>query len=190
MNDLILEMPDKPTRVWELDVPIVKNENDYTIYLDRDITEPQVYSELLYTLKTVSDNCTITLVINTPGGALDSSISIISAIKQCKAKTIAHVTGSVASAGTMIATACDELVVDDHSSFMVHTYSTQTGGKGQEVKAQQLFMEKSIKLLMEDVYAGFLTKPELKKLLNGEDFWFNKAELLTRWDKRQKYLGK
>ena len=190
MSNIILGMPDKPTRVWELKVPIIKNGDTTTVYMTNEIGEPYEYNELLYTLSLALPTETIIIVINTPGGALDSTISIISAIKSCKAKTIAYVTGSVASAGTMIATSCDELVVDDHTGFMVHTYSTQTGGKGQEVRAQQLFMEKSTKLLMEDVYAGLLTRAELKRLINGEDFWFTKGELLTRWDKRQKHLEK
>lgn len=190
MNELQLSLEQKPVRVWDLAVPIITKDSLTTVFLTSQIDEPSIYDELIYTLSQKRKEDTVKFIINTPGGVLDSAISIISGIRSCKATTIAKVTGSVGSAGTMITTACDKLEVDDHASFMVHTYSTQTAGKGQEVKAQQTFMEKSIKVLMEDIYGEFLTKAELKKLLNGEDFWFNKQQLLARWEKRQKHLEK
>jgi ATP-dependent protease ClpP protease subunit len=88
----------------------------------------------------------------------------------------------------MIAMNCDDIVVADHIDFMVHTYSTTVQGKGSDLKTFQDHMDKSSKALMNETYAGFLTKSELAKVIRGEEIWLGKAEVLRRWDLRQIYL--
>jgi len=178
MNVVELDFPSDVKRVWDLDVKI--------IYITEDIDNPNTYNEVIHTLRNSDPTQTITLFINTDGGVLDSAISLVGAIRDSYATTVAHLSGTVASAGTIIALACDELIIDDHTKFMVHTYSTGMSGKGNEVKAQQEFMAVAIKDLLSDVYEGFLTADELDALIEGKDFWFNKEEVLFRWEKAHK----
>jgi len=181
MEFLALDFPSDAKRVWDLPVPIITNDYRTTVYLTDEITDPGTYNELIHKLREATPEDLFVLVINTPGGDLDTATSLISAIKNSYANVTAHLTGTVASAGTLIAMACDHLVVDDHTKFMIHTYSTGIQGKGNEVKAQQDFMNVAIKELLEEVYAGFLTEEELKELIDGKDFWFNKTQVLERW---------
>jgi ATP-dependent protease ClpP protease subunit len=53
---------------------------------------------------------------------------IAAAIKHSKAKVIGQLSGTVASAGTLITMACDEIVVTPHLSFMIHNYSGGMAG--------------------------------------------------------------
>ena len=58
--------------------------------------------------------------INSPGGLVVCGIEIANAIKNCKAKLVAHVTGIAASMASVIACACDEIVMEEASFMMIH----------------------------------------------------------------------
>lgn len=126
------QQPPKPIySVWDKLVPIITEKNHTRAYLTTEIAEPTEYTELCYRLKTASAAEIFTLVINTPGGIIDSALMIIDAIHASAAKVIAEINGTVASAGTIITLACDEVIVADHTTFMIHNYSSGGGyGKG------------------------------------------------------------
>jgi ATP-dependent Clp protease protease subunit len=62
----------------------------------------------------------INLRINSPGGDVFAAQAICTALKQHKAKVIAHIDGVAASAATSIACACDEVVMADGAMYMIH----------------------------------------------------------------------
>jgi len=129
---------------WDKYVPILSDKVDtVTAYLNDQIDVPAAYNELIHTLENTEAK-TVVLKINNGGGALDSFLSIREAIKRSNATVIADLSGTVASAATMIALSCDEIRVADHTSWMSHFYSGGTSGKGNEIKAQNKFMEKEM----------------------------------------------
>lgn len=170
-----------PTSVWDKVVPLVTNRFHTDAYILDSIEEPAVYGELCHKLRTAEKGDTFTIHLNTPGGMIDSAAMIIDAIKQSKAKVAARLTGTVASAGTIIALACDTLEVADHTAWMSHNYSGGLSGKGHEMKARQEFIDKSLESTFREIHAGFFTDDELKSLIDGKDFWLSKEEVLERW---------
>ena len=188
MIPMAIQIPKTPERIWELPVPIIKEDNLIRAYLTDGISAPFDYNEFCYVLETATADDSVRLYINTPGGDLDATAMIVDAISSCSAPVTAHLSGTVASAGTMITMACDDIVVAANTDFMIHTYSSMMGGKGQELEARQSHVNKAIKQLMTDYYAGFLTSRELTKVINGTDMWFNREEVLRRWELRQQHL--
>lgn len=170
--------------VWDEAVPIVKGGFHTDVYLCDDIKEPLDYAELYHILHKAEKGETVTLHINTPGGMIDSAFMIIDAIKASKATVTAYLTGTVASAGTMISLACDRLVVADHTSFMIHNYSAGMMGKGHEMKARQEFTDKSLNEAFKTFYCGFLSDKEMEEVIDGKDMWMGKTEVLQRWNSR------
>ena len=175
----------KPTaqsdRVWDLEVPIIQNRTHTDAYILDGIDEPALYNELCHLLRVAERGDTFTLHLNTPGGMIDSAFMIVDAIKASKAKVTAYLTGTVASAGTLITMACDAIVVGDHTAFMIHNYSAGAHGKGHEMKARQEFIDKSLNDAFTSFYTGFLTNQEMKDVIDGKDMWMGKDEVLTRW---------
>ena len=179
------DLPKDATRIWDLYVPYIKSDNQLDVYLQTGIDDPSCYSELCYVLSTLDDKYTVNFHINTPGGVLDSAFQLVDAIKSCKATTIARLTGTVASAGTIIALACDQLVVANHTSFMIHNYSAHgISGKAQELKAYQAHAEKTLEASFKSIYAGFLTDKEMKAVIDGQDLWMGKEEVEQRFARR------
>lgn len=175
--------------VWSNYVPIISDKNHTTAYLTDNIEEPSCYNELCFKLKTASPAEVFTLIINTYGGMLDSALMLVDAIKSSKAKVKAHISGTVASAGTIIALACDELEVADHTAFMIHNYSGGLSGKGHELKAHQEFVDANLNNSFTSLYGGFLSTAEIKKVIDGKDYWMGKDEVLTRFASRTSGTG-
>lgn len=178
-----------PSTIWDQSVPIVTNRHHTDVYLTDGIEEPGYYNELCHMLRTAHEGDTVALHINTPGGMVDSAFMIIDAIKASRATVTGYLTGTVASAGTMIALACHEIVAADHLSFMIHNYSAGMMGKGHEMKARQEFMDKSLNEAFKAFYRGFLSDKEMTEVIDGKDIWIGKDEVIKRWTKRQELVN-
>lgn len=179
-----IELGDK---IWEAYTPIVRTTKDdvttYDIYIQEEIESPAHYNEMCHVLHAISKKDYVNLHINTPGGYLDSAFKITEAIDACKAEITAVITGTVASAGTMIALRCDKLVVPKHLQFMIHNYSGGTSGKGNEIIEHVTFSNAEITTAFGNIYSGFLTDKEIKAVIKGKDMWMGAAEVAKRWTK-------
>ena len=178
-----------PQRTWDLYVPIVANGSTTRAFLTEVIEEPSYYNELCYRLLAAEPHETFYLHINTPGGIIDSTTMLIDAIRQSPAKVIAYLTGTVASAGTMITMVCDDIIVAPHTSFMIHNYSSGLRGKGHELKAQQAHTDEALNAAFSEFYAGFLTTKEMREVIDGKDLWMCASEVTDRWARKQGRLA-
>lgn len=176
--------PSAPTRVWDTYVPLIASKNVTHAYISDAIEEPSFYNELCFALTTATSSETFHLHINTPGGMLDSAFMIIDSIKNSEARVIGHLTGTVASAGTIIALACDDIVISNHLAWMSHNYSAIIGGKGHEMKARQEFTDKTLSSSFTEIHEGFFSTKEIQQLIDGKDFWLTSDEVATRWARR------
>lgn len=173
----------KKESVWDRPVPIVKHQDTYNAFMADEISSPAEYNELCFLLENAPEGSNVTLHINTGGGYIDSAFKIIASIKRSKAKITARLTGTVASAGTIIALSCDDLIVEDFTSFMIHNYSGGAGGKGHEIIDYVNFSDKNITTTFKKIYTGFLTPRELTQVIKGKDMWMNSEEVQKRWKK-------
>lgn len=169
---------------WDEYVPIVKVGEHTDIYLTAAVEAPEEYNELCYILEHAYVSETITLHINNGGGYIDSGFMIIDALKRSKASTTAKLSGTVASAATIIALACDNVDIADHTAFMIHNYSGGVQGKGNEMKAQMDFTHAGLKSAFKVIYGGFLTEDEMEDVIADRDMWLTKKEVEKRWKAR------
>jgi ATP-dependent protease ClpP protease subunit len=132
MADITFQLPDDATRIWDLQVPIIENKDDriLSIYMRDTIDEPCVYNEMCYMLDNAKPGSEVKLYLNTPGGVVDTAFMLADVIRRSKAKVVAHLAGTVASAGTLITMACDDIIIAPFTSFMIHNYSGGAVGKG------------------------------------------------------------
>lgn len=171
--------------VWDRPVPVTFNNGVYNCYVTGAIEEPFNYNELCYVLEHAEPEATVVLHINTYGGHIDSAFKIIASIKRGKARTVARLTGTVASAGTIIALSCDEVEVEDFTHFMIHNYSTGAQGKGHEIMEFVNFNDKDLKNTFTAIYNGFLTPKEIKDVIAGKDMWLTAEDTRKRWEKKR-----
>lgn len=181
------ELTEDKNSIWDKQVPMVKEGNTVHAYIADEITEPSAYNEVCHLLMfRVTADDTVCLHLNTPGGIIDSANKLCEAIEKSPAKVVAVMTGTVASAGTLITMVADEIKVAKGTSFMVHNYSGGVSGKGHEMRAQQEFVDHELNIYFTDMYKNFLTPEEIHAVIDGKDMWMGKDEILERWSNKQK----
>lgn len=172
-----------PQSIWDHFVPLVKKDNRIDVFLTTDIETPNNYDELCYELDNATSDTVVTIHLNTYGGVLDAAKRVHNAMKRSDAHVIVKCSGSVISAGTIIAMAADELIMEPFVSFMIHYYSGGNVGKGHELKAAQTFTDKDLPEYYKFVYNKFLTEDEITSVVDGKDLWMGSEEVAERWNR-------
>lgn len=180
-----------PVHPWDNSVPVIIDAENktFTAFITGSIDEPSHYNELCYLLHSSNKDDKFILHINTPGGIIDSAFMVADAIKHSKGHVKGRLSGTVASAGTIIAMQCHELEVADHLSFMIHNYSGGMAGKGHEMKARQRFTDIHLNNAFKTFYKGFLSSEEMDSVIDGTDLWMGSEEVVERWQQRLQSLN-
>lgn len=130
----------------------------------------------------------VTLKVNSGGGRIDVGHMIVQAIQQSKAYVTCHVVHPSYSMASLIALSCDALVLYPHSLLMFHNYSSGNGGKGAALVQGVLTSDEYIKGIFYDICTPFLTKAEMKNIINDKDLYikWNDDNLQSRIDRHFK----
>jgi len=155
--------------------------NKYYIHLDEEITEPNYYRSICLVLKEAQETDEVHFIINTPGGDISSFIQIYNAMLQSKALITAEIIMAY-SAGSLIALAADQIIIDQFSSMLIHSMSAGSIGKVDEMKVQTDFLKKWNEQIITKLYDSFLTEKEMQQVLEGKDFWFDEEEIIRRFE--------
>lgn len=175
--------PIEELEVYLLSEDTETKERVFGVYLNDDIIEPSYYNQVFLTLATATKNDVINFFFNTGGGQADTAIELISYIKTTQAFCVANIVGSCHSAGSLIALACDDFRVYPYASMLIHTYSGGLYGKRSDVEAQVKHEYQHFKNFFTDIYKGFLTATELKRVWDGKDVWLDANNIVTRLNK-------
>jgi len=176
-----------PNKEWEEYTPIKTSKDSMLmeVYLSEPVHAPAMYNRLCHELRNRPEGSKTILYLNNGGGVEISSVAIVAAINESKGTTVAHLSGMVASASTVITMACDEIVVTPNLMFMVHESSFEgLGGKFSDMKTFNTFFDKYTKDMSYDIYKGFLTDDEIETMHNGKEYWLNSREVLERWNNK------
>lgn len=164
--------------------------NEYSIYLSNPVVEPDVYDEVCHLLRSVSENDEVKLYLNTPGGALISGMAIIQAMRDCKATITTILNPQAFSMGALMFLAGDQKVAPPNSLLMFHNYSGGMSGKGNEQVAELSAINAWFEEAMHNICSPFLTKKELRDVLQGKDLWMSSAEINRRLQELKKATKK
>ena len=182
MQFIIDQPKPKSDSIWDNYVPIIQQGNTYEVYLTDAIEAPAEYNQLIYLLKNLEHYHTVNIFINNGGGSVDSAFMIRDAILNCQATTIAHLSGTVASAATVIGLSCYDLKVTPFLSFMAHNYFHGVQGTGNQVKDYVDFTDRELKRAFRMIYTNFLTEEEIQLVTERDkEIWLNEVEVMERW---------
>ncbi len=130
-------------------------------------------------LATLADGEKAEIEINSPGGLVVYGIEMANAIKNSKAHLVAHVTGMAASMASVIACACDEIVMEEASFMMIHDPWGYTEGNAAEMRKEAALLDQMKEVCMAFYLAKFdRTREELATLMSGET-WMTGPECLA-----------
>jgi len=160
----------------------------HDVYIDKEIEEPSEYRELISILFNATENDTVNMFINSPGGQLSSALAIVEGLKMTAAEVTAVIIGECHSAASIISMYCDRVAVLDSAHSMVHTASFGSMGSTGNVKSHTDFTVRQVEKLLHETYEGFLNKEELAKVKQGVELWFDADEIRSRMATRIKLL--
>jgi ATP-dependent protease ClpP protease subunit len=167
-----------------------KTVNNYEVYLNQSICMSDDVYRLLDLFRSASKGDTIKLYLNSPGGRLDVTLSILNAMSDCVAKIITIADGRVASACTFLFLAGDEKVIYDFSFFMFHQYSGGASGKGGEVRDKVDFTHSHYEKFFRHYYGNLFTDEEIQYMLYGKDKWIDKEGMEALLKKERNIVDK
>lgn len=118
----------------------------------------------------------ITFDISTLGGDLATSITIYDLIKAYPGKTVANIVGLTASAGTVIAIACDEVQISDNALFLIHNGWKEVTGNVYDFQKAVTDMSKTDAIMVK-IYRekSGLADEKIKELMKSSD-WLSPYE--------------
>lgn len=112
--------------------------------------------------------------INSGGGSVYAGFEMYNLIRNCGRKTVAEVYSIAASAASVIASACDTVLMSPVSTMMIHRSSFGgTGGNAEKLRqdAQMLdTIDNSILTAYEEKSAGKSSRTQLRRMMKNETF--------------------
>ena len=96
----------------------MENNDVKTFEIFDDLTS-ETFSNIYHATQDLPDGATVELVINSYGGLLLDTISIIETLKRFHTK--ANIIGFACSAAAILAISCDECIMSENASMLVHS---------------------------------------------------------------------
>ena len=96
----------------------MENNDVKTFEIFDDLTS-ETFSDIYHATQDLPDGATVELVINSYGGLILDTISIIETLKRFHTK--ANIIGFACSAAAILAISCDECVMSENASLLVHS---------------------------------------------------------------------
>ncbi|PCJ12482.1 MAG: peptidase S14 [Gammaproteobacteria bacterium] len=142
-----------------------------------DDVSAKAFKQELQALGDVSD---IDLYICSDGGSVFAGNAIYSILTRHPAKVTGYIEGIAASMGSVVAMACDELLMAENSLMMIHNPWGMAVGDSGEIRkyADMLDKAKETLMLAYEKRTG-ISSEELTELLNQET-WFTASEALEK----------
>ena len=168
-----------PRKFWNWkSVPNSENsvENERVLTIDGTIADESWYDDdvtpALFKSELFAEKGPVTIWINSPGGDVWAAAQIYNMIRDYPYKVTAKIDGIAASAASVIAMACDEVLMSPVSTMMIHNPWTYAWGDAKD-------MEKVIRQLNECketiinayVLKTKMSREEISQLMDEETFF-------------------
>lgn len=157
----------------------IKNKaDDATVYIYDEISWFGVSAEQF--VKDLNDikAKTIHLRVNSPGGSVFDGTAIYNALKQHKAKVIAHVDGLAASIASVIIMAADEVHMGENAFLMIHEPWSMVIGGSEDMRQEADLLDKVGGTIMKTYMdKSGKDEDEIKDMM-AKETWFTAQEAL------------
>ena len=176
---MLEELMNKPSQV----ISKTYVNNEYYLYLHGDIGSPDNFLEHFALYRTATQHDVIFLYVNSNGGSLETGMEYIRHMRECEAPIICILGMEVASMASAIALEATDLIIDDMSTMLVHSFSYGAMGTEYSIYNQATFNKRLNERWMKSHYSNFLDDQQLSDALKGVDILLDSDEIKERWEK-------
>lgn len=157
---------------------------EYNIFLYDEFVSPSDFIEAVQVVKMATEEDTINLYINSPGGSIDAVDMFLMALDETTAKIRAIVSGTCASAATLILLKAHEFEISPNASLMFHSASFNAGGQHGQVVDHISHIAERCETLLRNNYYGFFSDDEIEQMIRGKEFWLTPSEFVERINRK------
>ena len=162
----------------------VKIPKIYTInffhYFDSDVAKYKPYFDVF---EKAQEDDEIIIYFQSGGGAVSTLNMFLNAMKTCKCRNITAKVNYAASCAAIMTLACNNIIFNENSTLMLHTYSSFYWGKSQEIKSSNKHDDEMCKKIINKYCKKILSEQEIEQMHIGKDFYFNEDEVVSRLKK-------
>jgi len=126
------------------------------------------------------DRKPIKLYIDSCGGSLSDTFTIIDSIKLSMTPVIGICTGAAYSGGFFILIACDKRIGYPHSTYLFHEGATGNQGTSGQFENYTAFYKKLLEKLKKHVIENTAIDEDEYKIIKREDIWYDAEEALEK----------
>lgn len=162
----------------------------YKVHINEDFKDVRQFEDIVQVLDSARQGDVVEMLLSTSGGALHAILPILAAMERTQALTVVHAVSDVASAGTFFLMKADEVYINPYVTIMFHQVQFGSAGAGSSVEAHVAHTLKASKAIIHDMYKDFFTEKEIEAMLSGKDFYMDKEEFDTRYEKRREIREK
>lgn len=158
---------------------------EYNIYIHGVIEDVADFVDALEVLNMAEEGDVVVIHLNSCGGSLAATDSLVDAITHCEGTVVCKVTGDCMSAATMILLAVDEWVGSRYTNFMVHSVSFGGSGRHMELVDYVTYVDRQTRQLMKETYGAMFTDEEYEAMFSGKEFYMNLEEFTERLERNK-----
>lgn len=156
----------------------------YFIDVIGEISCASQFSDAVTVLNMVDEDSDVVVNLQTNGGSLAATDSLIHALRKTKASVHFVATGTVHSAGSLLLLEAESFELSEGFHSLIHCGSLGNGGAFNQYKAQAAFDIEYMERTMRSAYKYFLTEDEIEKVLGGGDLWIDSDGWMMRSEAR------
>ena len=154
----------------------VKDSDERVLSIDGTIAEDSWYEDdvtpALFKKELMAGSGPVTIWINSPGGDVWAAAQIYNMIRDYPYKVTAKIDGIAASAASVIAMACDEVLMSPVSTMMIHNPWTFAWGDAHDMeKAARQLDECKATIINAYVEKTKLSREEISQLMDEETYF-------------------
>lgn len=127
----------------------------------------------------VGDRKPIYIIIDSPGGDVQATLTIIDAIKLSHTPVITVNIGAAYSGGFFVFINGDRRIAYPHSTFLYHEGCTEMGGDANKFQNWSDFYKKILLRLKETTLSNTKITPELYEEKRRDDWWIEAEEAVS-----------
>lgn len=156
--------------------------------IDTEVRNASYYRQVVNKIEELGEGDMVVFRISTPGGDLAGLVELLHAINNTEAETVAEVVGDAFSAGSLLALACDSIIIGKYANFLCHSCSFGSRGKSTDVQRHVQHLSKYAEDIFRECYEHFLSEEEINDVLEGKELYLNYDEINERLERKYAIL--
>lgn len=156
--------------------------NRYELYLNDPIESIDQFIDHLAVFANCTEDDLIILNVASAGGSVSVGEQYIMSMSKCAGMIIGVVGMGAASQASAILMSCDDLVITDMSTLLVHSFSYGNQSHASGMLNCATFNNKLNEKWLDKYFGQFLTAEERSDVLKGVDLQFDSDQIQERWD--------